>query len=111
MQRLPEQDIYVYKTPGEEVHKILVGDLDQKRLKAFSKVDVTNEQITYKIIAEDANKKTEVLAEGTGSPADFEKEVTRLGQQYLEPVGETWREIQPKVMKVFDPNHLCPKYE
>ena len=110
MQRLPEQDIYVYKTPGEEVHKILVGDLDQKRLKAFSKVDIASGEITYKIIAEDANKKTEVLAEGTGSSADFEKEVIRLGRQYLEPIGEGWREIQPKVLKDFDPNHPCPKH-
>lgn len=110
MQRLPEQDIYVYKTPGEEVHKILIGDLDQKRLKAFSKVDTASGEIIYKIISEDANKKIETLAEGAGTSGDFQKEVTRLAQQYLEPVGEAWREIQPKVLENFDPKHPCPKH-
>ncbi|AQS60172.1 hypothetical protein [Desulforamulus ferrireducens] len=111
MQRLPEQDIYVYQAPGEEIHKILVGDLDQKRLKAFSKVDTASGQIIYKIIAEDAKKNTETLAEGSGTSADFEREVSRLAQQYLEPVGEAWREVQPKLLKNFDPHHPCPKQQ
>ncbi|SHF19163.1 hypothetical protein [Desulforamulus putei] len=110
MQRLPEQDIYVYKTPGEEVHKILVGDLDGKRLKAFSKVATASGEIIYKIFSEDAHKNIETLAEGKGTAEDFMREVNRLGRQYLEPLGESWREVQPKVLANFDPRNPCPKH-
>lgn len=110
MQRLPEQDIYVYKSPGEEVHKILVGDLDGKRLKAFAKLDTNSGEISYKIFSEDAQKKMETLAEGKGTAQDFDREVDRLGQQYLAPLGETWREVQPKLLKDFDPQNPCPKH-
>ncbi|MEW6064507.1 hypothetical protein P378_15050 [Desulforamulus profundi] len=110
MQRLPEQDIYIYKTPGEEVHQILVGDLDGKRLKAFSKVETASGEITYKIFSEDTYKNTETLAEGKGTAEDFKREVNRVGRQYLEPLGESWREVQPKLLKNFDSHNPCPKY-
>lgn len=110
MQRLPEQDIYIYKTPGEEVHKILVGDIDGKRLKAFAKKETAQNSITYKIFAEDAHKNTEILAEGSGTAQDFASAVSQVGRQYLEPIGESWREVQPKYMTNFDPNNPCPKH-
>lgn len=110
MQRLPEQDIYIYKTPGEEVYKILVGDMDGKRLKAFAKKETANGKIIYKIILEDAHKNTETLAEGSGSEADFASEVSKVEQSYLEPIGEAWREVQPKYLENFDPQNPCPKH-
>ena len=111
MQRLPEQDIYIYKTPGEEVHKILVGDLDGQRLKAFAKLETASGQISYKIFSEDAHKNMETLAEGTGKEEDFQREVSKVSQQYLEPIGESWREVQPKYLTNFDPQNPCPKHE
>lgn len=110
MQRLPEQDIYIYKTPGEEVYKILVGDMDGKRLKAFAKKEIANGKITYKIISEDAHKNTETLAEGSGNEADFAGEVSKVGQSYLEPIGQSWREVKPKYLENFDPQNPCPKH-
>ncbi|ABO51405.1 hypothetical protein Dred_2901 [Desulforamulus reducens MI-1] len=110
MQRLPEQDIYVYKTPGEEVHKILVGDMDGKRLKAFSKLETATGKISYKIFSEDANQNMENLVEGEGTPEDFKREVQRMGELYLEPIGESWREVEPKYMKEFNPLNPCPKH-
>lgn len=110
MQRLPEQDIYIYETPGEKVHKLLVGDTDGKRLKAFSKLENATGEISYKIFLEDAKQNTETLAEGKGTAADFEREVNRLEQEHLAPLGETWREVQPKLITKFDPNHPCGKH-
>ncbi|GAB6158470.1 hypothetical protein JCM39194_16700 [Desulfotomaculum varum] len=109
MQRLPEQDIYIYQTPGEEVHKILVGDMDGKRLKALAKVLTDSGLIVYKILAEDAQRKVETLAAGQGSPEDFMQEVNRLGKQYLEPLGESWREVQPKIIARLDACRHCLK--
>lgn len=111
MQRLPEQDIYIYKTPGEEVYKILVGDLDGKRLKVLSKVETSNGAVSYKIFSEDAHKNMETLSEGKGTAADFEEELTRLEQQLLKPLGEGWREIQPKYISNLDPAHPCPGHQ
>ncbi|AEF93343.1 hypothetical protein Desca_0450 [Desulfotomaculum nigrificans CO-1-SRB] len=110
MQRLPEQDIYVYEMPGEEVHKILVGDMDGKRLKAFAKKETATGEIVFKVIAEDAHHKTEVLTEGRGTAADFDREVNRLGEELLKPLGEAWREVQPKYLSHFNPKHPCPKH-
>ncbi|MEG6520500.1 hypothetical protein [Desulfotomaculum sp. 1211_IL3151] len=110
MQRLPEQDFYVYKTPGEEVHKIMVGDIEGKRLKAFAKLETANGKISYKIFTEDADQRMQTLVEGEGTAADFEREVQRIGEQYLQPIGEAWREVQPKYMKDFNPLNPCPKH-
>ena len=110
MQRLPEQDIYIYKTPGEEVHKILVGDMDGKRLKALSKIETANGILFYKIISEDADKNTEIVSEGQGSPEDFARELKKWEQKLLEPLGESWREVQPKYVSNLDPNHSCPHH-
>lgn len=110
MHRLPEQDIYIYKEPGEEVHKILVADIEGKRLKAFSKVESSNGQISFKIFTEDANRKMETIAEGTGTKEDFEQELKKWHDDLLKPVGESWREVKPKFIADYEPGRTCPKH-
>lgn len=110
MQRLPEQDIYVYKTPGEEVYKILVGDMDGQRLKALAKKETATGKIVFKIFSEDAHNNTKVLSEGRGTAAEFDQEISRLGEEFLKPLGEAWREVQPKYLTNFNPKHPCPKH-
>ncbi|MDO7785642.1 hypothetical protein [Desulforamulus aquiferis] len=109
MQRLPEQDIYIYKAPDEELHKILVGDLDGKRLKVLSKREPTTGKIIFKVFSEDAHKNMETIVEGNGPVEDFDMEMKRLEEDFLKPLGETWREVSPKVLSNLDPKGPCVK--
>lgn len=98
MQRLPEQDIYIYKAPDEVIYKILVGDLDGKRLKVLSKVDSSSGEIIFKVFSEDAKNSMETIYEGNGTKEEFQGEIGRLEKEFLKPLGESWREVEPKFL-------------
>lgn len=99
MTKMPEQEIIIYKSPAEELYKVLVGNLEERILKVFSKVTAPG-RVAYKFFAEDVKQNINVLAEGESSREEFENLARRFEEQMLKPLGKSWQQVSPKVIEV-----------
>lgn len=89
---------YIVKEPGEQLHEILVADVAEGKVWAFSKIE-PDDQISYKVYIEDRQKQVEVLTTGRCSEADYRPKLAEVMEARFNPADIQWRSVEPVIIE------------
>ncbi|MEG6614975.1 hypothetical protein V6C27_00860 [Peptococcaceae bacterium 1198_IL3148] len=89
---------YIVKQPDEQLHQLLVADVENGTLKALSKIN-RDQSIVYKVFMEDKSKKIKVLVDGEGDNADYCRAINNIEEKMLIPYGKTWQRVKPIIIE------------